>query len=70
MSTLRAARKRKGLTPTELGSAVGVSARTIHHFEQLDAVPKLATAIRLAEVLGLPIEQLVPDETEADEGGG
>lgn len=65
MSTIREARKRKGLTPTELAAAIGVSARTLSNFERTNEIPKLATAVRIAKVLDVPLEDLIADEAVA-----
>jgi len=66
MSTrLRSSRERRGLTTTQLGAAVGVSERTIVRYEATDVVPKLATAMKIAEVLDVPLEDLVAEEAAA-----
>jgi len=64
-SRIRSSRERRGLTTTELGAAVGVSDRTIVRYEATDYVPKLKTAMRIAKVLEIPVEDLGPAEEVA-----
>lgn len=64
---LRAARAEAGLTQAELAQAIGVSRKTINTIENEVFVPSTALALRLAQVLGRPVEALfalqVPDDT-------
>jgi len=55
---LRKARKAKGLTQKEAARAVGVSVRTWMSWEYGVRTPSLKHACRVAELLGVPVEQL------------
>ncbi|MCJ8335967.1 MAG: helix-turn-helix transcriptional regulator [Epibacterium sp.] len=55
---LRQARRAAGLTQAELGTRVGVSRKTINTIENEVFVPSTALALRLSEVLNLPVENL------------
>lgn len=60
-SRIRSSRERRGLTTTQLAAAVGVAERTIVRYESTDVVPKLATAMKIAKVLEVPLEELVAE---------
>ncbi len=51
-------RKARGLSVAELASTVGVSRQTIYAIEEGGFVPNTAVALRLAEFLGVTIEQI------------
>lgn len=55
---LRAARAEAGLTQADLAQAIGVSRKTINTIENEVFVPSTVLALRLAEVLNVPVEEL------------
>jgi transcriptional regulator with XRE-family HTH domain len=56
---LKALRRQKGLTQTELGKRVGLSRRMIVHYEKHATRPPADKVIALASALGLPVNDLV-----------
>jgi putative transcriptional regulator len=58
MNRLREARDGKGWTQAELAAQVGVSRKTINTVENRVFTPSAMLAIKLAEALGLSVEQL------------
>jgi transcriptional regulator with XRE-family HTH domain len=68
---LKRARRRAGLTQVSLAGATGVGLATIRRVEQADAEPRVATARRLAQALGVRVEWLlfgVGEAEAADDG--
>jgi len=55
---LREARETKGWTQAELAAAIGVSRKTINTVENGVFVPSTVVALKLAEALGVRVEQL------------
>jgi putative transcriptional regulator len=55
---LRAARDAKGWTQAELAAAIGVSRKTINTVENGVFIPSTLVALKLAEALGLSVEEL------------
>ena len=55
---LREARDAKGWTQAELAAAIGVSRKTINTVENGVFVPSTLVALKLAEALGLSVEEL------------
>jgi DNA-binding XRE family transcriptional regulator len=53
-----------GLSLRKLGKDCGVSAAHINHLEKGLSVPTLATAYRIANVLGKSVYDIWPDTTE------
>jgi putative transcriptional regulator len=53
------ARRAAGMTQAELAVAVGASPRTIVRVEKGDVRPRLELAVRLAQVLGLTLEDFL-----------
>lgn len=51
-------RERDGLSRVELAQQVGVNPQTIGYLERGEYNPSLALAFRLADLFGLPIEQI------------
>ena len=66
---LRAARAAAGMTQADLAQSIGVSRKTINTIENEVFVPSTILALRLAEVLNMPVEALFA-LTEADGGNG
>lgn len=57
-NTLREAREAAGLTQGQLAEAIGVSRKTINTVENGVFVPSTVIALKLARVLGCPVEAL------------
>ena len=55
---LRALREAAGLSRAELARKASVPASTLRHWEGGRGMPGLPTLLRLAEALGVPVEQL------------
>jgi len=55
---LRDARDAKGWTQAELAAAIGVSRKTINTVENGVFIPSTLVALKLAEALGLSVEEL------------
>ena len=53
---LREIRKSKSITQEELGEAVGVSGAAISYFENGYKTPKIDVAYRMAEFLGVKVD--------------
>lgn len=51
-------RKKKGLTETELGNAVGVHLNSVRRWEKNPQIIPLAKANAMATVLGISVEQI------------
>lgn len=58
---IRAARKARGLTQTELAHAMGITGAAIGQYETGIRTPKHETVARIAHALSVPICSLVPD---------
>lgn len=59
---LKAARKRAGMTQSELAARVGCSYQMVQRYETGERNPKLETVARFAEALGVDPEELYGDE--------
>jgi putative transcriptional regulator len=55
---LKAKRSERGWTQAELAERVGVSRKTINTVENNVFIPSTILALRLAQALGAPVEQL------------
>jgi transcriptional regulator with XRE-family HTH domain len=64
-SELRRIRRAQDITQQRLAESSGVSQQTISKIENGDASPTLATASRLAQALGVHIEELFPQPNES-----
>ena len=62
MNNIRHYRKIKRITQTELGEMVGLSRFTIAAYESREKSPTVETLMRIANVLDVPIEELIRDE--------
>ena len=58
VSTLKDVRETRGLTQAQLAEAIGVSRKTINTVENGVYVPSTVIALKLAAVLGTPVETL------------
>lgn len=56
---LRVIRKQKGLTQAQLSAASGINRVSIAKYETGISVPSLKTAERLADALGVTVDQLI-----------
>ncbi|RLE48779.1 MAG: transcriptional regulator [Candidatus Methanomethylicota archaeon] len=65
---LREARKLHNMSIGELAAKVGVSRKTIYAYEREDMEATLATAIKLEEVLGIPVTSAVDIFKKSKEG--
>ena len=58
MNNLKSFREKAGLTQTDLGHAIGVSARYVAFLERGDRCPSLKVAVDISKVLGKSIEDI------------
>ena len=58
MNKLKAFRKERKLTQTELAARSGISQRYIAFIESGDRTPSLNSALRIADVLGRSVEEI------------
>lgn len=65
--TIKAARKKKGLSQEELAVRLHVVRQTVSKWEQGASVPDAGMLIRLAEALGTTVSALLGEETAAPE---
>lgn len=56
--TLREIRESRGLTRTELGALIGMSAEAIRNYEMGYRRPNPSVALRVAKALGITVEDL------------
>lgn len=64
---LRAFRVAQGFRQEDLAALASCSRKTIIALEKGEQKPRLATALRIAEVLEAPVEKVFPPEAEATE---
>ncbi|NIO21264.1 MAG: helix-turn-helix domain-containing protein [Candidatus Aminicenantes bacterium] len=57
-NTLKVQRAKKDLTQEQLAQMVGVTRKTINTVEKGKYVPSTYLALKLAKVLGVPVEEL------------
>lgn len=62
-SHVREHRQRAGLTQEELAERIGVTRQTVLSIEKGNYTPSVALALRLAGVLGAPVEALFDLDT-------
>ena len=58
VNTLKVARERAGLTQAALAERIGVSRKTINTIENSVFVPSTLLALKLAQALDAPVEEL------------
>jgi putative transcriptional regulator len=58
INRLREARDAKGWTQADLAARVGVSRKTVNTVENRVFIPSTVLALKLAQALGQPVEQL------------
>lgn len=61
---LKAARKQKGLSQTELGKLLGVQAQTIERWETGKSEPNLEKINKLCEILNVPLYSLISKDAD------
>ena len=57
-------RLQRGMTSSQLAVAVGVSRQSLHAIETGEQIPKVYLAISIANVLGVEVGELFPEESE------
>lgn len=55
---LRGMRAERRMTQAQLAKAVGTTDESVRHWEQGDYMPNLSTAVKLADALQCPLDQL------------
>lgn len=63
---VREARRRRGLTQRELAQRLEVTNGAVAQWERGFARPTMATRVDLAQVLGIPFEQLLPEAADTN----
>lgn len=63
---IKAAREEKAMPPTELAFRIGVGQTQLWRYETGRAQPSLATARRIAQVLGSTVDDLFPPEPDTE----
>lgn len=63
---IKAARKRAGVTQVQLAEQSGVAAISIHQYEAGKRNPQLEPVLRIANALGVPVQELVEDWSAMD----
>lgn len=58
-------RKERGWTQVELGEILGISRQSIHSLETGKFDPALPLAFRIADVFGMPIEEIFRHSSES-----
>ena len=58
---IRAKRAESGLTLMKVGNAVGASNVSVSLWEQGKRIPTLPNRIKLAKVLGVDLQELIPE---------
>jgi putative transcriptional regulator len=66
-NTLKVQRAKKDLTQEQLAQLVGVTRKTINTVENGKYVPSTYLALKLAKVLGAPVEELFRLREDRDE---
>ena len=61
-------RTKRGISAAQLASAIGASRQAIYAIESGTYMPNVLVALRLADALGVPMEELFRLEKDADEG--
>lgn len=61
---IKKARKKSGLTQSQLGNKLGVSASMLAQYETGKRKPKIETLLKLSEAMGVPLDELIGLEEE------
>lgn len=67
---LAAARRKAGLSQSELGKVIGVSGPRISHFESGHSIPKSEHRVRLAEAVQMNVSRLFNPSPDSPRGAG
>lgn len=59
-SRLRVARRRAGMTQTELATAIGSTTACVCNYELANRMPNVRRARMIADALGITLDELVP----------
>jgi transcriptional regulator with XRE-family HTH domain len=62
---LRRLREEKGLTRYRLAKLAGITPEGVSKLERPGSDPKLSTLCRVARALGVPVRELLPEESMA-----
>lgn len=65
MAPIRALRIRKGVSQQTLADIVNVSQQTISYWENKNSIPDTRSAVLLAAYFGVPIEDLIGENTDS-----
>ena len=63
---IKAARKKAGMTQKELGQRIGTTYQTLAQWENDLRNPKFETLQRIANALGVPVQELIADWSAVD----
>ena len=66
-STIAALRKEKGMTQLELAQSMGVTDKAVSKWERNLSFPDVASLPKLAELLGVSVDELLEAKTSAQE---
>ncbi len=61
ITELEIARKKEGLTATDLARQIGMSPSAVHNFERGHARASMSFKTKVSEVIGRPVEELFPE---------
>lgn len=64
---LRALRKQHGLTLTQLGDMLDVHNTYVSQMEKGKKIPNAAMILKIADIFGVTVDQLMRDELELDD---
>lgn len=65
---IRALRKEQKMTQNRLGNLLGIDGTRISQYEIGQRNPKIETLSRIADALGVPVSQLLPDDVQLTKG--
>jgi len=61
---IKKARKKSGLTQSQLGDKLGVSASMLAQYETGKRNPKIETLLKISEAIGIPLDELIGLDNE------
>lgn len=59
---LKTLREWRGLTQKQLANILGIETRSISRYEEMDALPRVDTAVKIAHYFGTSVEEMVEGE--------
>jgi transcriptional regulator with XRE-family HTH domain len=65
---IRRVRLQRGLTESEAGRALGISKQAWHQWETSERSPRIASLIKISQVLGCTAAALLCEDDRAEEG--